>query len=225
MKSREEFIDSVWKKSQIVLETEEEACKWRSQRYRLLMSFGRHAAVVSACMILGAGLLSSAFDNVDKLAEYNSESDINSKYDLEKDSEKNSADKISNDDGAETSGDCFMEKEAPSDSKCNAGKAGDEQISAYYALPVAVEICEIQNEGIDSYNSRRITGDSVIDAVEWFYGLDDELVYTQEEYEKLNKEIIKGKIYKFTMDCSDGDDSEGVDRIYYLLMSGMPPEF
>ena len=221
MKSREDFINSVWEKSQLAQEQERIRKDKHQQRYRILLRYGRYAAVVSACMIVGVGLWSPDFNSIDK---------SNGSGELAKQesyTECNGADEIFDDNSSQIGSDGFVEKGASFESELRKESKKEYE---YYYLPIAVEICEINVSDTDSeekgaYEPLRLTGDSVIEAMEWFYKFPESSVYTQEEYEQLERKKIEGKIYKFTMDCSDGADSEGVDRIFYVLTESTLPEF
>lgn len=55
--------------------------------------------------------------------------------------------------------------------------------------------------------------------MDWFYNLPDEMKLTQEEYEEECKKAEPESTvrYRFTMDLSQGEDKEGVDRIFYIV--------
>lgn len=95
----------------------------------------------------------------------------------------------------------------------DAEKSKDNDFLAYYCLPVGIEIaiCTEKCREIE-----RITGEAeVTEYMKWFYGLPEDQVLTDEEFQSL-KEIPTG-YYKFTMDLSWGADTEGVDLVYWIV--------
>ena len=88
-----------------------------------------------------------------------------------------------------------------------------DQLMAYYCLPVGVIIeSSVQPEG--GFAMYAASEEEVLKYMKWFYNLPEEQVLTTEEFNNL-KEIPTG-YYKFTMDCSWGADTEGVDRVFWI---------
>ena len=102
-----------------------------------------------------------------------------------------------------------------------AGQGGAPAADSYgsagkhlYMLPA-----EIVLEDFEECSSLGITGDNIAVYMDWFYNLPDEMKLTQEEYEEECKKAEPERTvrYRFTMDFSQGEDEEGVDRVFYIL--------
>ena len=74
-------------------------------------------------------------------------------------------------------------------------------------------------EDLEEGSGFGITGDNIAVYMDWFYNLPDEMKLTQEEYEEECKKAEPESTvrYRFTMDLSQGEDKEGVDRTFYIV--------
>jgi len=93
-----------------------------------------------------------------------------------------------------------------------AQKSEDSDIMGYFCLPIGVEISIYTGDCSEVMYENSEKG--VMEYMQWLYSLPEDQVLTTEEFENL-KEIPTG-FYKFTMDFSLGADTEGVDRIFYI---------
>ena len=83
-----------------------------------------------------------------------------------------------------------------------------------YMLPAGIVL-----EDLEEDSGFGITGDNIAIYMDWFYNLPDEMRLTQEEYEEECKKAEPERTvrYRFTMDFSQGEDKEGVDRTFYIV--------
>ena len=74
-----------------------------------------------------------------------------------------------------------------------------------YMLPAGIVLEDLAND-----SRTEITGEDIAEYMDWFYNLPEEMKLTAEESESTVR-------YRFTMDFSQGEDEEGVDRVFYIL--------
>ena len=93
-----------------------------------------------------------------------------------------------------------------------AGQAGAPAADSYgsagkhlYMLPAGIVLEDLAND-----SRTEITGEDIAEYMDWFYNLPEEMKLTAEESESTVR-------YRFTMDFSQGEDEEGVDRVFYIL--------
>ncbi|MBQ1959353.1 MAG: hypothetical protein II354_02900 [Firmicutes bacterium] len=214
MKTRDDFIQSVWEKSEKALIEER---RKKVQRRR------RAGGLVAACLILVAGTtyaLNPAFLAPGSTDEAIYESD-NAEGEAVS-SPTSSYGAPAGSDSAEVSYDgAFvgstklsgeelydaMRKETDAAEKSMDSKPGD--LMAYYCLPVGVVIETPEGAALYAGEEKE-----VMKYMKWFYSLPEDQIMTAEEYESL-KEIPTG-YYKFTMDQSIGADTESVDIVFWI---------
>lgn len=247
MKDRDEFIQSVWEKSEKA-KAEEMAVK---ARRRSLYKFGAAAAACAMLLAGAAGLggpqavYEGLFDVVSDSAAGNGMTEDGSTYSDEfqhiemagttaDDQECVApAEPGSTNDGSDSNSaampgmsldgslitDDLTDKDLYGQLREQAKSAQKTQESqvdgfmGYYFLPIGIEIESCGGpEAFAMY-----TGDEgeVLKYMNWFYNLPEEQVLTTEEFQSL-KEIPTG-YYKFTMDCSMDAETEGSDRVYWLV--------
>ena len=189
MKTRDEFIKSVREKSEIAMAEKEAARADKKIKQKRII---RWSAAAAACFVIavGAGSIGSIGSIVNKGTD--------------------GADTAVTSDGA------TLENTAGT-----AGQGGAPAADSYgsadkhlYMLPA-----EIVLEDLEECSSLGITGDNIAIYMDWFYNLPDEMRLTQEEYEEECKKAEPERTvrYRFTMDFSQGEDKEGVDRIFYIV--------
>lgn len=93
-----------------------------------------------------------------------------------------------------------------------AGQGGAPAADSYgsagkhlYMLPAGIVLEDLAND-----SRTEITGEDIAEYMDWFYNLPEEMKLTAEESESTVR-------YRFTMDFSQGEDEEGVDRVFYIL--------
>ena len=189
MKTRDEFIKSVREKSEIAMAEKEAARADKKIKKKRIISW---SATAAACLVIAVsagsiGNIGSTFNT----GEAGSDTAVTS-------------------DGA------TLENTAGT-----AGQGGAPAADSYgsadkhlYMLPA-----EIVLEDLEECSSLGITGDNIAIYMDWFYNLPDEMRLTQEEYEEECKKAEPERTvrYRFTMDFSQGEDEEGVDRVFYIL--------
>ena len=189
MKTRDEFIKSVREKSEIAMAEKEAARADKKIKQKRII---RWSAAAAACFVIavGAGSIGSIGSIVNKGTD--------------------GADTAVTSDGA------TLENTAGT-----AGQGGAPAADSYgsadkhlYMLPA-----EIVLEDLEECSSLGITGDNIAIYMDWFYNLPDEMKLTAEEYEEeCNRAEPERTVrYRFTMDFSQGEDKEGVDRIFYIV--------
>ena len=189
MKTRDEFIKSVREKSEIAMAEKEAARADKKIKQKRII---RWSAAAAACFVIavGAGSIGSIGSIVNKGTD--------------------GADTAVTSDGA------TLENTAGT-----AGQAGAPAADSYgsadkhlYMLPA-----EIVLEDLEECSSLGITGDNIAIYMDWFYNLPDEMKLTAEEYEEeCNRAEPESTVrYRFTMDFSQGEDKEGVCRIFYIV--------
>ena len=225
MKTRDDFIQSVWEKSEkAMLEERRKKLKKRSR-----MTWG----LAAACLILVAGTtyaLDPAFLTPDAAEEAMVEDMTvqeaeSGDYDAAGETISTPSAQFgapAGSDSAEVSYDgAFvgatrlsdeelydaMRKETDAAEKSMDSKPG--ALMAYYCLPVGVVIETPEGAALYAGDEKE-----VLKYMKWFYSLSEHQIMTAEEYESL-KEIPTG-YYKFTMDQSIGADTESVDIVYWI---------
>ena len=189
MKTRDEFIKSVRKKSEIAMAEKEAArAENRIKKNRIM----RWSAAAAACLVIAVsagsiGNIGSTFNT----GEAGSDTAVTL-------------------DGAtleNTAGTAGQGGAPAADSYGSAGKH-------LYMLPAGIVL-----EDLEEDSGFGITGDNIAIYMDWFYNLPDEMRLTQEEYEEECKKAEPERTvrYRFTMDFSQGEDKEGVDRIFYIV--------
>ena len=189
MKTRDEFIKSVREKSAIAMAEKEAARAGKKIKQKRII---RWSAAAAACLVIavGAGSIGTIGSIVNKGTD--------------------GADTAVTSDGAtleNTAGTAGQGGAPAADSYGSAGKH-------LYMLPA-----EIVLEDLEECSSLGITGDNIAIYMDWFYNLPDEMKLTAEEYEEeCNRAEPERTVrYRFTMDFSQGEDEEGVDRVFYIL--------
>ena len=189
MKTRDEFIKSVREKSEIAMAEKEAARADKKIKKKRIISW---SATAAACLVIavGAGSIGSIGSIVNKGTD--------------------GADTAVTLDGAtleNTAGTAEPGGAPAADSYGSADKH-------LYMLPA-----EIVLEDLEECSSLGITGDNIAIYMDWFYNLPDEMKLTAEEYEEeCNRAEPESTVrYRFTMDLSQGEDKEGVDRIFYIV--------
>ena len=224
MKTKDDFIQSIWEKSEKAL-IEERRKKVQRRRWA--------GGLAAACLILVAGTtyaLNPAFLAPDAAEEAMVEDMV--VQEAESGDDDAAGETISTpsaqfgapagSDSAEVSYDgAFvgstklsgeelydaMRKETDAAEKSINSEPGD--LMAYYCLPVGVVIETPEGAALYAGEEKE-----VMKYMKWFYSLPEDQIMTAEEYESL-KEIPTG-YYKFTMDQSIGADTESVDIVYWI---------
>ena len=113
-------------------------------------------------------------------------------------------------DGADTAG--TSDGAALENTAGTAGQGGAPAADSYgsadkhlYMLPAGIVLEDLAND-----SRTEITGEDIAEYMDWFYNLPEEMKLTAEESESTVR-------YRFTMDFSQGEDEEGVDRVFYIL--------
>ena len=189
MKTTDEFIKSVREKSEIAMAEKEAARADKKIKQKRII---RWSAAAAACFVIavGAGSIGSIGSIVNKGTD--------------------GADTAVTLDGAtleNTAGTAGQGGAPAADSYGSAGKH-------LYMLPAGIVL-----EDLEEDSGFGITGDNIAIYMDWFYNLPDEMRLTQEEYEEECKKAEPERTvrYRFTMDFSQGEDEEGVDRVFYIL--------
>ena len=189
MKTREEFIKSVREKSEIAIAEKEAARADKKIKKKRIISW---SATAAACLVVavGAGSIGNT-GSMFNTGEVGSDTAVTL-------------------DGAtleNTAGTAGQGGAPAADSYGSAGKH-------LYMLPAGIVL-----EDLEEDSGFGITGDNIAIYMDWFYNLPDEMRLTQEEYEEECKKAEPERTvrYRFTMDFSQDEDTEGVDRIFYIL--------
>ena len=189
MKTRDEFIKSVREKSEIAIAEKEAARADKKIKKKRIIS---GSATAAACLVIAVG--AGSIGNIG--STFNTgEAGSDTAVTLDGATLENTAGT------AEPGG-------APAaDSYGSAGKH-------LYILPA-----EIVLEDLEECSSLGITGDNIAIYMDWFYNLPDEMKLTAEEYEEeCNRAEPESTVrYRFTMDLSQGEDKEGVDRTFFIV--------
>ena len=189
MKTRDEFIKSVREKSEIAMAEKEAARADKKIKKKRIISW---SATAAACLVIAVsagsiGNIGSTFNT----GEAGSDTAVTS-------------------DGAtweNTAGTAGQGGAPAADSYGSAGKH-------LYMLPAGIVL-----EDLEEGSGFGITGDNIAIYMDWFYNLPDEMKLTAEEYEEECKKAEPESTvrYRFTMDLSQGEDKEGVDRTFYIV--------
>ena len=189
MKTRDEFIKSVREKSEIAIAEKEAARADKKIKKKRIISW---SAAAAACLVIavGAGSIGTIGSIVNKGTD--------------------GADTAGTSDGAtleNTAGTAEPGGAPAADSYGGAGKH-------LYMLPAGIVL-----EDLETGDGLGITGDNIAIYMDWFYNLPDEMKLTAEEYEEeCNRAEPESTVrYRFTMDLSQGEDKEGVDRTFYIV--------
>ena len=189
MKTRDEFIKSVREKSEIAMAEKEAARADKKIKKKRIISW---SATAAACLVIavGAGSIGS-IGSTFNTGEAGSDTAVTL-------------------DGAtleNTAGTAGQGGAPAADSYGSAGKH-------LYMLPAGIVM-----EDLEEDSGFGITGDNIAIYMDWFYNLPDEMRLTQEEYEEECKKAEPERTvrYRFTMDFSQGEDKEGVDRTFYIV--------
>ena len=189
MKTRDEFIKCVREKSEIAIAEKEAAQADRKIKKKRIISW---SAAAAACLVIavGAGSIGTIGSIVNKGTD--------------------GADTAVTSDGAtleNTAGTAGQGGAPAADSYGTAGKH-------LYMLPAGIVL-----EDLETGDGLGITGDNIAIYMDWFYNLPDEMKLTAEEYEEeCNRAEPESTVrYRFTMDFSQGEDKEGVDRTFYIV--------
>ena len=210
MKTREEFIKSVREKSEIAIAEKEAARADKKIKKKRIISW---SATAAACLVIavGAGSIGTIGSIVNKGTD--------------------GADTAGTSDGAamesstgtaELGGQTMPQEPAKgiyddavtdaegTDMEKPYGTAGKH----LYMLPAGIVL-----EDLETGDGLGITGDNIAIYMDWFYNLPDEMKLTAEEYEEeCNRAEPESTVrYRFTMDFSQGEDKEGVDRTFYIV--------
>ena len=187
MKTRDEFIKSVREKSEIAMAEKEAARADKKIKQKRII---RWSAAAAACFVIavGAGGIGSIMDTgADGFLPEQYEANGTYRYDVDSTIEMGGA--------------------PAADSYGSAGKH-------LYMLPAGIVL-----EDLETGDGLGITGDNIAIYMDWFYNLPDEMKLTAEEYEEeCNRAEPESTVrYRFTMDFSQGEDKEGVDRTFYIV--------
>ena len=210
MKTRDEFIKSVREKSEIAMAEKEAARADKKIKQKRII---RWSAAAAACFVIavGAGSIGTIGSIVNKGTD--------------------GADTAGTSDGAamesstgtaELGGQTMPQEPAKgiyddavtdaegTDMEKPYGTAGKH----LYMLPAGIVL-----EDLETGDGLGITGDNIAIYMDWFYNLPDEMKLTAEEYEEeCNRAEPESTVrYRFTMDFSQGEDKEGVDRTFYIV--------
>ena len=210
MKTRDEFIKSVREKSEIAMAEKEAARADKKIKKKRIISW---SATAAACLVIavGAGSIGTIGSIVNKGTD--------------------GADTAGTSDGAamesstgtaELGGQTLPQEPAKGiyddavtdaegrDMEKPYGTAGKH----LYMLPAGIVL-----EDLETGDGLGITGDNIAIYMDWFYNLPDEMKLTAEEYEEeCNRAEPESTVrYRFTMDLSQGEDKEGVDRTFYIV--------
>ena len=189
MKTRDEFIKSVREKSEIAIAEKEAARADKKIKKKRIISW---SATAAACLVIavGAGSIGNT-GSMFNTGEAGSDTAV-------------TLDGATLENPAGTAG----QGGAPAaDSYGSAGKH-------LYMLPAGIVL-----EDLETGDGLGITGDNIAIYMDWFYNLPDEMKLTAEEYEEeCNRAEPESTVrYRFTMDLSQGEDKEGVDRTFYIV--------
>lgn len=94
---------------------------------------------------------------------------------------------------------------APGGTPATDSFSDNDESKHLYMLPAGIVLEDLAND-----SRTEITGEDIAEYMDWFYNLPDEMKLTTEESESTVR-------YRFTMDFSQGEDEEGVDRVFYIL--------
>ena len=189
MKTRDEFIKSVREKSEIAMAEKEAARADKKIKKKRIISW---SATAAACLVIAvsAGSIGSLGSMVNKGSDVfmPEQYEANGTY---------------RDDIASIA--------EPGNAATDSYGSADKHL---YMLPAGIVLEDLAND-----SRTEITGEDIAEYMDWFYNLPDEMRLTQEEYEEECKKAEPERTvrYRFTMDFSQGEDEEGVDRVFYIL--------
>ena len=189
MKTRDEFIKSVREKSAIAMAEKEAARAGKKIKQKRII---RWSAAAAACLVIAvsAGSIGSLGSMVNKGSDVfmPEQYEANGTY---------------RDDIASIA--------EPGNAATDSYGSADKHL---YMLPAGIVL-----EDLETGDGLGITGDNIAIYMDWFYNLPDEMKLTAEEYEEeCNRAEPESTVrYRFTMDFSQGEDKEGVDRIFYIV--------
>ena len=206
MKTRDEFIKSVREKSEIAMAEKEAARADKKIKKKRIISW---SATAAACLVIavGAGSIGTIGSIVNKGTDG---------------ADTAGAAMESSTGTAELGGQTLPQEPAKGiyddavtdaegrDMEKPYGTAGKH----LYMLPAGIVL-----EDLETGDGLGITGDNIAIYMDWFYNLPDEMKLTAEEYEEeCNRAEPESTVrYRFTMDFSQGEDKEGVDRTFYIV--------
>ena len=210
MKTRDEFIKSVREKSEIAIAEKEAARADKKIKKKRIISW---SATAAACLVIavGAGSIGTIGSIVNKGTD-GADTAVTS----------DGAAMESSTGTAELGGQTLPQEPAKGiyddavtdaegrDMEKPYGTAGKH----LYMLPAGIVL-----EDLETGDGLGITGDNIAIYMDWFYNLPDEMKLTAEEYEEeCNRAEPESTVrYRFTMDFSQGEDKEGVDRTFYIV--------
>ena len=189
MKTRDEFIKSVREKSEIAIAEKEAARADKKIKKKRIISW---SATAAACLVIAvsAGSIGSLGSMVNKGSDVfmPEQYEANGTY---------------RDDIASIA--------EPGNAATDSYGSADKHL---YMLPAGIVL-----EDLETGDGLGITGDNIAIYMDWFYNLPDEMKLTAEEYEEeCNRAEPESTVrYRFTMDFSQGEDKEGVDRTFYIV--------
>ena len=189
MKTRDEFIKSVREKSEIAMAEKEAARADKKIKQKRII---RWSAAAAACLVIAvsAGSIGSLGSMVNKGSDVfmPEQYEANGTY---------------RDDIASIA--------EPGNAATDSYGSADKHL---YMLPAGIVL-----EDLEEDSGFGITGDNIAIYMDWFYNLPDEMKLTAEEYEEeCNRAEPESTVrYRFTMDFSQGEDKEGVDRTFYIV--------
>ena len=189
MKTRDEFIKSVREKSEIAMAEKEAARADKKIKKKRIISW---SATAAACLVIAvsAGSIGSLGSMVNKGSDVfmPEQYEANGTY---------------RDDIASIA--------EPGNAATDSYGSADKHL---YMLPAGIVL-----EDLETGDGLGITGDNIAIYMDWFYNLPDEMKLTAEEYEEeCNRAEPESTVrYRFTMDFSQGEDKEGVDRTFYIV--------
>ena len=221
MKTRDEFIKSVREKSEIAMAEKEAARAEKKIKQKKIM---RWSVAAAACLVIAVGA-----GSIGSMVNTGADGFMTEKYKADGADTAGTSDGAAMDNTASTAelGGQSMPTEPAKGIYDDAATdaEGTDMEESYgsvgkhlYMLPAGIVL-----EDLEECSELGITGDNIAKYMEWFYNLPDEMKLTAEEYEEEYEEECKKTEqvrtirYRFTMDFSQGEDKEGVDRIFYIL--------
>ena len=199
MKTRDEFIKSVREKSAIAMAEKEAARAGKKIKQKRII---RWSAAAAACLVIAVS--AGSIGNVGSMFNTGTDGFM---------PEQNGAD------GSDAAGTINVtDMDGTASTAERGGASATDSYSSesknLYMLPAGIVLEDIVND-----SRTEINGEGVAEYMDWFYNLPDEMKLTTEEYEEEceKSEPERTVRYRFTMDFSQGEDEEGVDRVFYIL--------
>ena len=188
MKTRDEFIKSVREKSAIAMAEKEAARAGKKIKQKRII---RWSAAAAACLVIAVS--AGSIGSIGSMVNKGSDVFMPEQYE---------ANGTYRDDIASIA--------EPGNAATDSYGSADKHL---YMLPAGIVL-----EDLKTGDGLGITGDNIAIYMDWFYNLPDEMKLTTEEYEEECKktEHVRTIRYRFTMDFSQGEDKEGIDRIFYI---------